>query len=57
MEYNLYYYVFLAVIDLHCYTGFSSVAASGATLQLWCVGFSLWWPFLLSSVDSGARGL
>ena len=37
--------------------GFSLVAQAGAALELWCVGFSLWWLFLLQSKGSGVYGL
>ena len=34
-------YLFGAMLGLCCCVDFSLVAASGATLQLWCAGFSL----------------
>ena len=46
-------YLFLTVLGLCCCAGFSLVAASQATLQLQCTGFSLWWLLLLWNM--GAR--
>ena len=43
-------YLFLVVLGLHCCTlAFSSYGKQGATLQLWCVGFSLQQLLLLLS--------
>ena len=41
--------LFLAMLDLHCFMGFSIVVVSGAALQLQCEGegFSLWRLVLL----------
>ena len=45
-------YLLLAVLSLHCSSGFSVVAASGG-YSLAVVGFSLRWP--LSSWSTGSR--
>ena len=45
------------MLGLHCCVDFSLVAVSGATLPLWCVGFSLWWLLLLWSTGSRAHRL
>ena len=47
-------YLFLAVLGLCYCAGFSLVVASGAALQLWCMGFSLRWLLLLWSMDSSS---
>jgi len=40
-------YLFLPVLSLCCCVGFSLIVVSGATEQLRCAGFSLWWSPLL----------
>ena len=57
LNYRLYYFLFLytiylAVLDLHCYAGFSLVVASWGYSLSWCAGFSLQWLLLWSM---GAR--
>ena len=37
--------------------GFSLIVVSGDYSLLWCVGFSLWWLFLLHNGGSRALGL
>ena len=49
-------YLFLAVLRLHCYEGFSLVLVRG-TLYLGCRCFSLWWLLLLQSKGSRVQGL
>ena len=51
----LYIHLFLAVLGLHCCTGFSLVAASGGYSSWRCVGFSLWWLLLLQTTGSRAE--
>ena len=48
-KYNFIYYLFLTVPGLYYCIGFLYLWKAGATLQLWCMGFSLWWLFLLRS--------
>ena len=45
-------YLSLAALGLHCHEGFSLAEGAGATLQVWCSGFSLQW-LLLSTTVSG----
>ena len=49
-------YLFLAVLGLHCCVRFFFSCRVGATLQLWCDSFSLWWH-LLWSMGSRAHRL
>ena len=42
-------YLFLAILGLCRCMGFSLLVESRATLQVWCAGLSLRWPFLLRS--------
>lgn len=42
-------YLFLAILGLRRCMGFSLLVESRATLQVWCAGLSLRWPFLLRS--------
>ena len=52
---HLFIYLFLAVLGLPCYTGFSLIAANGPIL---CgVSLSSWWLHLLQSTGSRAHGL
>ena len=44
-------YFFLVVLGLHCYAGFSLVAASGGYSSLRCGSFSSWWPLLLRALE------
>ena len=44
------FYLFLAVLGLPCYAGFSLVLASGVC-SLWCMGFSLGWLLLSRSMS------
>ena len=46
-------YLFLAVLGLHCWVGFSLVVVSRGHSWLCCVSFSLWW--LLSLWSTGFR--
>ena len=47
---------FLTVLGVHCCTrALSSCGEWGASWR--CVGFSLWWLFLLQSMGSRAPGL
>ena len=48
---------FLAVSGLVAMRAFLQWQGGGATLHLWCGGFSLWWLPLLRSMGSGAHGL
>ena len=48
---------FLAVSGLVAMRAFLRWQGGGATLHLWCGGFSLWWLPLLRSMGSGAHGL
>ena len=48
---------FLAVLGLCCCTAFLELWRVGATLQLWCLGFSLWWLLSLWGTGSRAHGL
>ena len=50
-------YLFLAVLSLQCCSDFSLAATSGATLQLRCSDFSLWWLLLLQSTGPRSFGL
>ena len=43
----------MAVLGLHCYAGFSPLAAGGAPLQLECVDFSLRWLLLCGAQALG----
>ena len=43
-------WVFVAV------RAFLQLWQAGATLQLWCTGFSFWWLLLLQSINSGQTG-
>ena len=54
---KIYLCLFLAVLGLHCCTGFSLVAASRSALQFWCEGISFRWLLFLQSTGSRARGL
>ena len=47
---------FLAALGLHCCIQLSPLQRAGATLWLWCMGFSLWWPLLLCSKGSWWMG-
>ena len=49
-------YLFLALLGLCCYEGFSLVVASRATLQLQCTSFLLWW-LLFSGAQALEHGL
>ena len=48
----LFIYLYLAVLGLCCYDGFSLVEHVGATLELQCVDFSLLWFLLLQSMGT-----
>ena len=51
-------YLLLAVLGLHCCSGFSLVPICGAyTLVVVCMGFSSLWPLLLWSTGSRCMGL
>ena len=50
-------YLSLAILGVHCCTGFSLVVARGPTLWLMCTDFPLRWFLLLQSMGSGALGL
>ena len=52
----IHLFLFLAMLGLPCYVGFSLVVASEATLQLWCSDFPLQWLLLLWSMGSRACG-
>ena len=45
-------YLFMAALGLPLLCGLCLVVASGATLELQCVGFSLWWRLLFRSTGS-----
>ena len=49
--------LFLSVLGLHCSTGFLQLQRAGASLSLWCTGFSSWWLPLLQSTGSRASRL
>ena len=53
----LFICLFLAVLDLHCCSGFSLIVASGVCSSLQCAGLSLWWLLLVQSTGSRACGL
>ena len=45
------------MLGLRCCMDFFLVAVRGATLYLWCAGFSLQWLLSLQRTGSRARGL
>ena len=49
---KFFFNLFLAVLGLHCCSGFSLVVASGRYCSSRCAGFSLWWLLLLQSTGS-----
>ena len=53
---NLFIYLFLAALGLHCCVRAFSSCASGGYSLLQCVGFSLWWLLLLRSAGSRRAG-
>ena len=53
---QIYFYLFLAVLDLPCCAGFSLVVVSRLYSLLGCEGFSLRWLLLLGSIGSRACG-
>ena len=54
---NNFIYLFMAVLGLHCWAGFSLMVASGGYSPLQCMGFWLWWLLLLQDTGSRARRL
>ena len=46
-KFLFYFILFLAVLDVCCFVGFSLIVATGAPLQLQCSSFSMRWPLLL----------
>ena len=54
---NFFLFLVLAELGLRFCVGFSLASASGATLELQCLGFSLWWLLWLWSTGSRAHGL
>ena len=48
------FYLFLAVLGLHCFVGFSLLSVSGSYSLFWCTGFSLQLLLLLWSLSSRA---
>ena len=52
----IYLFIFGCVGYLLLHVGFSLVVASGGYCSLQCVGFSLWWLFLLCSMGSRCMG-
>ena len=53
---NLFPYLFLAMLVHRCCVWAFSSQEHGATLQLWCEGFSLQWLLLLGSAGSRHSG-
>ena len=56
LKFNLIY-LFLAVLGLHCYMGFSVFAMSMGYSSLQCTGFSPEWLLLSQSIGSRALRL
>ena len=53
--FNIYLsiYIFLVVLSFLCYTrAFLQFQRLGATFELWCTGFLLWWLLLFQSMGS-----